>query len=227
MPPSRGSSAGWRPRRPVTTRGRCPRECARSRSWPPWCAPSTPSTTSDVPSGPPARSSRSLARRAVARAGSPVAKNDSFAVQDAQALLVLAGVRHARGDTDGAHAAVGAGATADHEVSGSRHAPVSLDRTERALGRPSRGDPCPRRPSPTGSRSSCGCSRPRCRNQRSPRSSTCRSTPSGPTSRGSIASWGRLPRGGRRHRPRARPPTRIASEERPDTYSLILVRRRR
>jgi LuxR family maltose regulon positive regulatory protein len=70
-----------------------------------------------------------------------VLPNDSHKVQYAQATVELAGVRHARGDTDGAHAAVEEArrliATfADPGMLGSL-----LDRTERALGRPSRWRP--------------------------------------------------------------------------------------
>jgi LuxR family maltose regulon positive regulatory protein len=65
-----------------------------------------------------------------------VLANDSYSVQYAQAMAELAGVRHARGDTDGAHAAIEEArrlitAFADPGMLGSL-----LDRTERALGRP-------------------------------------------------------------------------------------------
>jgi LuxR family maltose regulon positive regulatory protein len=67
--------------------------------------------------------------------------NDSYAVQHAQAMVELAGVRHARGDTDGTRAAFGEArrlitSFADPGMLGSL-----LDRTERALGRPSRRRP--------------------------------------------------------------------------------------
>jgi LuxR family maltose regulon positive regulatory protein len=67
-----------------------------------------------------------------------VLPNDSYRVQYAQAMVELAGVRHARGDTDGAHTAVEGARQlitgfADPGMLGSL-----LDRTERSLGRPSR-----------------------------------------------------------------------------------------
>jgi LuxR family maltose regulon positive regulatory protein len=70
-----------------------------------------------------------------------VLRNNSYTVQHAQAMVELAGVRHARGDSDGAHAAIDEArlliATfADPGMLGSL-----LDRTERALGRPSRRRP--------------------------------------------------------------------------------------
>ena len=70
-----------------------------------------------------------------------VLRNDSYRVQYAQATVELAGVRHARGDADGAHAAVeGArqliATFADPGMLGSL-----LDRTERAVGRPIRRRP--------------------------------------------------------------------------------------
>jgi LuxR family transcriptional regulator, maltose regulon positive regulatory protein len=69
--------------------------------------------------------------------GLQVLRNNSFMVQYAQAMVELAGVRHARGDTDGARAALEEArrlitAFADPGMLGSL-----LDRTERALGRPS------------------------------------------------------------------------------------------
>jgi LuxR family maltose regulon positive regulatory protein len=72
-----------------------------------------------------------------------VLPNDSHAVQYAQAIVELAGVRHARGNTDGAQAAVVRARRlittfADPGMLGSL-----LDRTERALGRPSRQRPSP------------------------------------------------------------------------------------
>ena len=73
--------------------------------------------------------------------GLQVLGNDSYAVQHAQAMVELAGVRHARGDTDGARAAFGEArrlitSFADPGMLGSL-----LDHTERALGRPSRRRP--------------------------------------------------------------------------------------
>jgi LuxR family transcriptional regulator, maltose regulon positive regulatory protein len=70
-----------------------------------------------------------------------VLPTDSYRVQYAQAMVELAGVRHARGDADGAHAAVeGARQSiatfADPGMLGSL-----LDRTERAVGRPVRRRP--------------------------------------------------------------------------------------
>ena len=72
-----------------------------------------------------------------------VLRNDSYAVQYAQAAVELAAVRHARGDTDGAHDAVEEARRlittfADPGMLGSL-----LDRTERALGRTSRKRPTP------------------------------------------------------------------------------------
>jgi LuxR family maltose regulon positive regulatory protein len=63
--------------------------------------------------------------------------SDSYMVQNAQAMLELAGVRHARGDVDGARAAIDEArrlitTLADPGMLGSL-----LDRTERTLGRPS------------------------------------------------------------------------------------------
>jgi LuxR family maltose regulon positive regulatory protein len=69
-------------------------------------------------------------------------RNDSFRVQYAQTLVELAGVRHARGDSDGAHVAIEEArqlitSFADPGMFGSL-----LERTERALGRrPSRREP--------------------------------------------------------------------------------------
>jgi LuxR family transcriptional regulator, maltose regulon positive regulatory protein len=70
-------------------------------------------------------------------------KHDSFAVQYAQAMVELAGVRHARGDTDDAHALVDRAHQLITTFTDPGMLPSHLDRTERALGRPSR-----RRPSP-------------------------------------------------------------------------------
>jgi LuxR family maltose regulon positive regulatory protein len=72
-----------------------------------------------------------------------VLRNDSYAVQYAQAMIELAGVRDARGDTDGTRAAVEEARRlittfADPGMLGSL-----LDRTERALGRTSRRRPAP------------------------------------------------------------------------------------
>ena len=70
-----------------------------------------------------------------------VLRNDSFRVQYAQAMAELAGVRHARGDSDGARAAIEEARRlittfADPGMLGSL-----VERTERALGRPSRRRP--------------------------------------------------------------------------------------
>jgi LuxR family transcriptional regulator, maltose regulon positive regulatory protein len=66
---------------------------------------------------------------------------DGYRVQYAQAMVELAGVRHARGDGDGAHAAIEA---ARRLITGCTDpgmlAPL-LDRTERTLERPSRRRP--------------------------------------------------------------------------------------
>jgi LuxR family maltose regulon positive regulatory protein len=75
--------------------------------------------------------------------GLQVLRGDSYVVQYAQATVELADVRHARGDTDGAHAAVEEARRlittfADPGMLGSL-----LDRTERALGRTSRRRPTP------------------------------------------------------------------------------------
>ena len=69
--------------------------------------------------------------------------NDSYRVQYAQAMVELAGVRHARGDTDGAHAAVEGARQLITTFADPGMLASLLDRTERAVGRPSR-----RRPSP-------------------------------------------------------------------------------
>jgi LuxR family maltose regulon positive regulatory protein len=73
--------------------------------------------------------------------GLQVLRNNSYTVQHAQAMVELAGVRHARGDSDGARAAVQEARRlittfADPGMLGSL-----LDRTERALGRASRRRP--------------------------------------------------------------------------------------
>jgi LuxR family transcriptional regulator, maltose regulon positive regulatory protein len=70
-----------------------------------------------------------------------VLRNDSFGVQYAQALAELAGVRHRRGDSDGARTAAEearrlVASFADPGMLGSL-----LDRAERALGRPGRREP--------------------------------------------------------------------------------------
>jgi LuxR family transcriptional regulator, maltose regulon positive regulatory protein len=72
-----------------------------------------------------------------------VLRNDSYAIQHAQALVELAGVRHARGDTDGAHAAVERARQLITSFQDPGMLPSLLDRTERALGRPSRRRPLP------------------------------------------------------------------------------------
>jgi LuxR family transcriptional regulator, maltose regulon positive regulatory protein len=72
-----------------------------------------------------------------------VLRNDSYAIQYAQAMVELAGVRHARGDTDGAHAAVDRARKLVTTLADPGMLPSLLDRTERAVRRPSR-----RRPSP-------------------------------------------------------------------------------
>jgi LuxR family maltose regulon positive regulatory protein len=66
---------------------------------------------------------------------------DSYAVQYAQALVELAGVRHARGDTDGAQAAIERARQLITAFADPGMLDSLLDRTERALGRPSRWRP--------------------------------------------------------------------------------------
>jgi len=66
---------------------------------------------------------------------------DSYAVQNAQALVELAGVRHARGDTDGAQAAIERARQLITAFADPGMLDSLLDRTERALGRPSRWRP--------------------------------------------------------------------------------------
>jgi hypothetical protein len=126
--------------------------------------------------------------------------NDSYRVQNAQATVELAGVRHARGDLDGARAAIDEARRlittfADPGMLGSLLEGTSARWAVRAAA----GDPRLPTRSPAGSWSSCGCWQPSCRSRRSPRSSTCPSTRSGPTPRGSTASWGWPP--GRRPSP--------------------------
>ena len=71
-----------------------------------------------------------------------VLPDDSHRVQYAQAMVELAGVRHARGDTDGAHAAVEGARQLITTFADPGMLASLLDRTERALGRrPSRRRP--------------------------------------------------------------------------------------
>jgi LuxR family transcriptional regulator, maltose regulon positive regulatory protein len=73
--------------------------------------------------------------------GLQVLRNGSYAVQYAQAMVELAGVRHARGDTDGAHTAVEEARRLITSFTDPGMLSSLLDRTERALGRPSRRRP--------------------------------------------------------------------------------------
>jgi LuxR family transcriptional regulator, maltose regulon positive regulatory protein len=68
---------------------------------------------------------------------------DSFQVQYAQALLELAGVRHARGDTEGADAALERARELITQFVDPGMLPTLLDSTERALHRASRSKPLP------------------------------------------------------------------------------------
>ena len=70
-----------------------------------------------------------------------VLRNNSYTVQYAQAMVELAGVRDARGDTDGAHAAIEEARRLITTFADPGMLPSLLDRTERALGRPSRRRP--------------------------------------------------------------------------------------
>jgi LuxR family maltose regulon positive regulatory protein len=70
-----------------------------------------------------------------------VSQGDSFKVQYAQALLELAGVRHARGDTDGTQAAVERARQLIVTCTDPGMLGALLDRTERALSRPRRRRP--------------------------------------------------------------------------------------
>jgi LuxR family maltose regulon positive regulatory protein len=72
-----------------------------------------------------------------------VLHNHSFAIQHAQAMLELASVRHARGDTDGAHATVEQARQLITTFADPGMLAPLIDGTQRALGRSSR-----RRPSP-------------------------------------------------------------------------------
>jgi LuxR family transcriptional regulator, maltose regulon positive regulatory protein len=67
--------------------------------------------------------------------------SDSFRVQYVQALLELAGVRHARGDGDGARDAVEEARRLIAAFTDPGMLPALLDGTERALGRPGRRRP--------------------------------------------------------------------------------------
>ena len=71
----------------------------------------------------------------------PVLGIDSFLVQYAQALLELAGVRHARGDTEGADAAVKRARELITQFVDPGMLPTLLDSTERAVRRAPRGQP--------------------------------------------------------------------------------------
>jgi LuxR family maltose regulon positive regulatory protein len=62
--------------------------------------------------------------------------NDSYSVQYAQAVVELAGVRHARGDGDGARAALDEARRLITTFADPGMLTALLDRTERALGRP-------------------------------------------------------------------------------------------
>jgi LuxR family transcriptional regulator, maltose regulon positive regulatory protein len=70
-----------------------------------------------------------------------VLPNDSQRIQYAQAMVELAGVRHARGDTDGAQAAIERARQLITAFADPGMLDSLLDRTERALGRPSRWRP--------------------------------------------------------------------------------------
>jgi LuxR family maltose regulon positive regulatory protein len=74
----------------------------------------------------------------------PVLGVDSFLLQYTQALLELAGVRHARGDTEGADAAVKRARELITQFVDPGMLPMLLDSTERALRRAPRGQPSPR-----------------------------------------------------------------------------------
>ena len=71
----------------------------------------------------------------------PVLRNDSYAVQYAQALAELAGVRHGRGDGDGARTAAEEARRLVATFADPGMLGPLLDRTERALGRPGRREP--------------------------------------------------------------------------------------
>ena len=70
-----------------------------------------------------------------------VLRNDSFRVQYAQALAELAGVRHGRGDGDGARTAAEEARRLVATFADPGMLGALLDRTERALGRPGRREP--------------------------------------------------------------------------------------
>jgi LuxR family transcriptional regulator, maltose regulon positive regulatory protein len=72
-----------------------------------------------------------------------VLENDSFVVQYAQTLLELASVRHARGHTEDAHAAVDRARQLITTLADPGMLPSLLDSTERAVRRPSRPRPSP------------------------------------------------------------------------------------
>jgi LuxR family transcriptional regulator, maltose regulon positive regulatory protein len=72
-----------------------------------------------------------------------VLRNDSYQVQYAQAMVELAGVRHARGDSDGAQAAIQRARQLITGFTDPGMLAALLDRTERELGRPSRQRPSP------------------------------------------------------------------------------------
>jgi LuxR family transcriptional regulator, maltose regulon positive regulatory protein len=74
----------------------------------------------------------------------PVLGVDSFLVQTAQALLELAGVRHARGDTEGADAALQRARQLITQFADPGMLPTLLDNTEQTLHRAARGQPSPR-----------------------------------------------------------------------------------
>jgi LuxR family transcriptional regulator, maltose regulon positive regulatory protein len=75
-----------------------------------------------------------------------ILKHDSFAVQYAQAMVELAGVRHARGDTDAAHEAVEEARRLITTFADAGMLDSLLDQTDRALGRTSRRQPAATEP---------------------------------------------------------------------------------
>jgi LuxR family transcriptional regulator, maltose regulon positive regulatory protein len=72
-----------------------------------------------------------------------VLHDDSFAIQHAQAMLELASVRHARGDTDGARATVEQARRLITSFADPGMLAALLDSTQRALGRSNRRQPSP------------------------------------------------------------------------------------
>jgi hypothetical protein len=114
---------------------------------------------------------------------------DSFEVQYAQALLEIASVRRARGQTKNAVATVEQARAPIGEFADPGMLPALLDSTERGMRRPALGGSMLPHPSANGSWWSCGCSPPDCQPGKSLVSSSYRSTPSGPKSRLSTASF--------------------------------------